>query len=136
VDPFLLHKQSATLSLVLLKRRVFPATMVEVKQNCPKMQLSPMCRMQVIDVSAVEQLVEPSQTRAIAAALMLIRTHVQQQRQPETVAQMIGGLVKRMDGPAGLDAIAAGRGDCARPRDLEIAAAVNRIRSLVVQQCI
>lgn len=92
-----------------------------------------LCWAQIIDISAVEQLVE-SQTRAIAAALMLIRTQVQQQTQPETVAHIIGTLVKKMDGKAGLDAIAAGRGDCARPRALEIAAALNRIRSLVVQQ--
>ena len=90
---------------------------------------------QIIDISAVEQLVEQSsQTRAIAAALMLIRTQVQQQRQPETVAHIIGALVEKMDGEAGLDGIAAGRGDCARPRGLEIAAALNRICSLVVQQ--
>jgi hypothetical protein len=92
------------------------------------------CQAQAIDISAVEQLVEQSQTRAIAAALMLIRTQLRQQKQPQTVAQIISTLVKQVDGPAGLDAIAAGRGDCVRPRNLEVAAALNRIRSLVVQQ--
>ena len=94
------------------------------------------CWAQVIDVSCVEQLVEHSQTRAIAAALMLIRTRLAQQRHPQSVAQMIGTLAVQMDGPAGLDAIAAGRGDHARPRNLEIAAALNRIRSLRVHPCL
>lgn len=92
------------------------------------------CLTRVIDISAVEQLVEQSRTRAIAAALMLIRKQVQQQQRPATVAQIVSGLVEQMDGPAGLDALAAGRGDCAWPLGLEIAAALNRIRSLLVQQ--
>lgn len=47
---------------------------------------------QVIDIGAVEQLVEQSQTRAISAALMLIRKQIQQQQQPATVAQVVAGL--------------------------------------------
>lgn len=90
--------------------------------------------LQVIDIDAVEQIVEQSQTRAIAAALLLISKQIQRQQQPATIASIVSGLEQQMDGPAGLDAVAAGRGDCARPRGLEIAAALNRVRSLRVRQ--
>ena len=77
---------------------------------------------------------EQSQTRAIGAALAAIHRQVTQQQRQASVAQIVHGLAAQMDGAQGLDAIAGGRGDCARPRPFEIAAALNRLRSLEVQQ--
>ncbi len=92
---------------------------------------------QVIDIDAVEQLVEQSQTRAIGAALGLIHQQLSRaapQAASHSVSDIVGGLVRQMDGPQGLDSITGGRGDCARPRAFEIAAALNRVRSLSVRQ--
>lgn len=92
---------------------------------------------QVIDIDAVEQLVEQSQTRAIGAALGLIHQQLSRaapQAASQSVPDIVGSLVRQMDGPQGLDAITGGRGDCARPRAFEIAAALNRVRSLSVRQ--
>jgi hypothetical protein len=84
-----------------------------------------------LDLSAVEQLAETGQTRAIADALqLLVRTN------GLGAATLVGMLdaVEALLEERGLDALAApgwpAPGTYARPRRAEIAAAVNRLRSL------
>ena len=89
-----------------------------------------------IELAAVEQLVEISQTRAIAAAVQWL---AKQPQQPSMRALMqhleaafdSGG---ERGGGAGLDVLApagfAKLGNLARPRAIEVAAAVNRLRGV------
>ncbi|HET8632303.1 MAG TPA: ABC-ATPase domain-containing protein [Thermomicrobiales bacterium] len=89
-----------------------------------------------IDLRAVEQLVDPSQTRAIAGLLAhaVARGHVDGRR---TLAEALALLDADLD-RGGLDILARSPGehpgDLARPRMLEVAAAINRLRSLAVRQ--
>ena len=90
-----------------------------------------------IRLGAVEQLVEPGQTRFICDAL---------QRLPKgfldgtrTLAQTLDALEAAMDGEAaasGLDCVNTRepRGDYSRPRRFEIAAALNRLRGVRMTQ--
>ncbi|MBN2055339.1 ATPase, partial [bacterium] len=79
-----------------------------------------------IDLSAVEQLVDVSQTRAVAQAIIRYMTGYAEQH-----ATLREGL-EAMDGAIdaqGLDALTAySTGNLARPRVFEIAAAINRLR--------
>lgn len=88
---------------------------------------------QTIDLSAVEQLVDPSQTRAIARMLRLLEQSTDGRR---TVAELIAAIGERLR-REGLDMLSPypGRhpGDLAMPRPFELAAALNRIRSLRVR---
>lgn len=86
---------------------------------------------ETIDLAAVQQLVEPSQTRSVAAALAYARQHyVDGQR---TVAEILDAVVADVD--------ARGMGvltphpvaDGARFRRFELAAALNRLRTLRVR---
>ena len=85
--------------------------------------------------SAVEQLVEASQTRAIADALLRLRRQISGGAwRCRTLAQLLDLLDADMDGPGGLDALAGGGraqpgGNLARPRRFELAAAINRLRT-------
>ncbi|HEU5423289.1 MAG TPA: ABC-ATPase domain-containing protein [Nitrolancea sp.] len=87
-----------------------------------------------IDLRAVEQIVDPSQTRAIGALLAhaVARGHFDGRR---TIAEGLARLDADLD-RAGLDLLAPQPGehpgDLARPRMLEVAAALNRLRSLRV----
>jgi len=88
-----------------------------------------------IELDAVEQLVDPSQTRAVADILdMMLDTGLINGK------RIIGELldaVEEMINQKGLDCIAPGRtivGNYARPRRLELAAALNRLRGLQVTQ--
>lgn len=88
-----------------------------------------------IDLRAVEQLFDPSQTRAIAGAIHLAATRlIDGQR---TLAEMLDALEAELDA-SGLDVLdpfhRPGRhpGALARPRRFEIAAAIDRMRSLRV----
>lgn len=91
---------------------------------------------EAIDLRAVEQLVDPSQTRAIGALLAhaVARGHLDGRR---TIAAALALLDTDLD-RAGLDLVAERPGehpgDLARPRALEIAAALNRLRTLRVRQ--
>ena len=82
-----------------------------------------------IDLRAVEQLVEPSQLRAIGHALAAARRFMGPGRAlPEVLADLEAWLDEE-----GLRALTT-RANLARPRPQEIAAALNRLRSLRVER--
>ncbi|MFP4373256.1 MAG: ABC-ATPase domain-containing protein [Spirochaetaceae bacterium] len=82
-----------------------------------------------VDLSAVSQIVDPSQTRAIGWALARIAARADGRRSVADLVAEIEELVREQ----GLDAL-AGRpvSDLAAFRGLELAAALNRLRSLRV----
>lgn len=85
-----------------------------------------------LDLGAVSQLVEKGQTRAVAAALLLLRSWALRPGAGGrlTVPQALDALEAALDA-GGLDALGGGHraaGDLARPRRLEVAAAFNRLR--------
>ena len=85
---------------------------------------------QVIDLSAVSQLVSRAQTRAVGRALVLAREKFMDGQR--SVGE-ISDLVSRMIENEGLDALDERRtGDLAAFRRLEFAAALNRLRTLEV----
>jgi len=86
---------------------------------------------QTIDLAAVEQLVDSGQLRAIAAALIYAKKHYldKQRPLPDVLARVIADIDEQ-----GLDAIAASpQGDLSRFRRFELAAALNRLRTLQVR---
>jgi predicted ABC-class ATPase len=91
-----------------------------------------------VDLTALGQLADPSQTRAIAAALVTASIAVAGAPGGRTVAQLaawLDGEVER----GGLDALAVHArpprpGALARPRVMELAAAINRVRTLRVAE--
>lgn len=87
----------------------------------------------IVDLSAVPQLVDASQTNSIAAILRLF-----EDRTPEyqEVGEIIAEIFAQID-REGLDSISSFRGHpgrLARPRPQEVFAAINRIRSLAIRQ--
>jgi predicted ABC-class ATPase len=81
-----------------------------------------------IDLSALGQLVDPAQARAIGDALLLLAREICDG--VRSVPELLDELDLRME-RGGLEAVAApGFGDRARPRRLEIAGALDRLRSL------
>ena len=92
---------------------------------------------EVIDVSGVEQLVDVSQTRAIGYALHLAASRFLDGRMD--IKAMVQALVAQFDdaGLDGLDPYHQGErhpGNFARPRAYEIAAALNRLRTLRIRE--
>lgn len=87
-----------------------------------------------IDLSSVEQLVDPSQTRAIARMLMLLGQQYADGKR--CLCAMIDQLYKDIEAK-GLDHLSPYHGkhpgDFALPRKLELAAAVNRMRTLQIK---
>jgi len=89
---------------------------------------------ETIDLHYVEQIVDPSQTAAIAAMIHHAADHYVDGRRslPEVIALVMRDIDER-----GLDALAPHPGqhpgDLARPRAFELAAAINRLRTLRVQ---
>ncbi len=82
-----------------------------------------------IDLAAVEQVVHPGQLRAVGAALLRVRTLADGRR---TVAEILD-LVEAEVAAGGLDALAdRPAGDLAGFRRFELAAALNRLRTLRV----
>jgi len=88
---------------------------------------------ETIDLGAVEQLVDPSQTRALAAALLYARErYVDGKRSLCEILDLVEADIEAR----GLDAIDRRLvGDHAHFRRFELAAALNRLRSLEVEQC-
>ena len=85
---------------------------------------------ETIDLSAVEQLVDPSQTRALAAALLYARNHYLDDRR--TIAQILDAIESDITA-GGLDALSPRPvGDHALFRRFELAAALNRLPSLQI----
>jgi predicted ABC-class ATPase len=90
---------------------------------------------EAIDLRAVEQLVDPSQTRAIGALLAhaTARGYLDGRRTIAELAALLDADLDRL----GLDLLAPRPGehpgDLARPRMLEVAAALNRLRTLRVR---
>jgi len=83
-----------------------------------------------IDLSAVEQLVDESQTRAIGDALIYMRDNYMITKELQ-LSGMLDELDRLLD-KTGLDSIMRGRfGDRARPRRYEVSAALNRLRGIV-----
>lgn len=85
----------------------------------------------IIDLSAVEQLVEPGQVRAIAEAIVYAQRYHMTPDRPlaDVVAAVMADLADH-----GLDALTEWpMGDLVMFRGLELAAAINRLRSLQVQ---
>lgn len=83
-----------------------------------------------IDLSAVEQLVDLSQTRAIGEAIYYYATNYA--RRGLSLREGLDYLMKDLD-RGGLDILVPYKaGDLARPRVFEVAAAINRMRSLKV----
>ena len=84
---------------------------------------------QDIDLSAVEQLVDSGQLKAIALAIVYARSYMDRQL---TIAQILQ-QVERDISQQGLDIITDyPRGDLAQFRPQELAAAINRLRSLLI----
>ena len=90
-----------------------------------------------IDLRAVEQLVDHSQTRAIGCAIHLMTRRFMDGR--ATLGQAVEAVERFFD-RNGLDSLDPFHrperhpGDLARPRKYEIAAAVNRLRTVRMQQ--
>jgi len=87
---------------------------------------------QTIDLSAVEQLVDSSQTRALAAAMVYARDHYLDET--ATVRQILDRVLADIDA-AGLDTLEESpMGNRAAFRAHELAAAISRLRTLKVEQ--
>jgi len=87
-----------------------------------------------IDLSLVEQLVDESQTRAIARALVCgLQNYIDGRRSLEEIVEAL----ERDFLEQGLDVLSQGRhprGDLALPRRFELAATLNRLRGIRMQQ--
>ncbi|KAG7393473.1 hypothetical protein PHYBOEH_006061 [Phytophthora boehmeriae] len=86
-----------------------------------------------LDLSAVEQIVEPSQVRTIADAIQKARSYMNGKR---TLEEVISMLESEMDRTGSLDVVGVHKksGFYTRPRRLELAAAINRLRSATMTQ--
>ena len=82
-----------------------------------------------IDLTAIAQLVEPAQLRAIALGLLAVKEKLQNQR---CDMPAILDLVQEHVSSKGLDGLMGDRprGDLAQFRRFELAATLNRLRSL------
>lgn len=86
---------------------------------------------QEIDLSAIEQLIDPSQTRAIGAAVLLAKEFMD----GRTLGEVLDAVERAID-QEGWDVLDGRKvGDHAGFRRAELAAALNRLRSLRVKAC-
>jgi predicted ABC-class ATPase len=85
---------------------------------------------QRLDLRALEQLVDPSQTRAVGYSLALVRRFMGRDAPLRRVLDHWEGWIER----EGLDALGRRGTDLALPRRYEVAAALNRLRSLRVER--
>jgi len=83
---------------------------------------------QYIDLSAVEQLGEDTQTRSIGWLIYYAAQHVFDGKQ--TLLQALDALEQKMDEDGLMSLMPFVAGDYGRPRRFEIAAAINRLRTL------
>jgi len=83
-----------------------------------------------IDLSAVDQVISRAQLRALSEGLILMRRHFLDRRGQLDVTELLDGVMELME-TEGLDALGRGEeGDLAAFRRFELAAALNRLRSL------
>ncbi len=82
-----------------------------------------------IDLRAVEQLLDPSQTRAIGR--LLVRAKEEWMGPQVTLPELLDRIERALD-EEGLDGLGDRPASLARPRRFEIAAALNRLRTLRV----
>ncbi len=86
-----------------------------------------------IDLSSVAQLVDEGQVRALGRALYLVRSAVEKDSKSETVSEAVGQVMRLIDSD-GLDILDnRPNGDFVEFRKMELAAAVNRLRSLQIR---
>ncbi|WP_010272860.1 ABC-ATPase domain-containing protein [Paenibacillus senegalensis] len=91
---------------------------------------------QSLDLNYLEQLVDPSQTRALAAMLKAVREHTDGKRTLARIIQLVFAQIEQ-DGLDGLGEYPGQHpGDLALPRRQELAAAINRLRSLKVRDSV
>lgn len=84
-----------------------------------------------IDLAAIEQLVDPSQTRALGDAIRYATRFMDGKR---TMAEVLEAVLRDVD-TKGLDVLSSKSvGNYAEFRGLELAAAINRLRTLSVRQ--
>ncbi|MFQ5697199.1 MAG: P-loop domain-containing protein [Myxococcota bacterium] len=81
-----------------------------------------------IDVSLLHQLVDPAQCRMVGDALLALSRELADGRR--SIPELLDALDAKVDGEGLQRVAAAGFGDRARARRFEIAAALNRLRSL------
>lgn len=86
-----------------------------------------------IDISALEQLASASQTRTLADTLVYI-LRARLVDDARTLAELLDALEERFDEEGPLAVAPWGEGDRAEVRSLEIGAAINRLRTLLVRQ--
>jgi predicted ABC-class ATPase len=91
-----------------------------------------------LNLTCVEQICDPSQTRSIADILVYLSQRIGGTTpQKQTLSLLLDQLEQAFDSPTGLDVLFPPdrlRGNCARPRRFEIAAAINRLRSATFSQ--
>jgi predicted ABC-class ATPase len=84
-----------------------------------------------IDLGAVEQLVDPSQTKALGDAIRYATLYMDGKK---TLAEIIEAVLNDIE-KKGLDVLSSRPvGDYAEFREIELAAAINRLRTLAVRQ--
>jgi predicted ABC-class ATPase len=85
-----------------------------------------------IDLSAVDQIISKAQTRALSEGLLLMRREFLDRKGPLDVTELLDGVME-LTATEGLDALGRGdEGDLAAFRRFELAAALNRLRSLAM----
>jgi predicted ABC-class ATPase len=136
------RRSEATSALGEVTQRIPLATSFDPSHGRKAVKLTAPSRHEIrfgrddIDLSAVEQLVDRSQTRAIAASLHLAAQRLM--NDDATLSEILDRLTALLD-EAGLDILDPFHqpghhpGRLARPRRFEIAAAINRYRSLRVK---
>lgn len=82
-----------------------------------------------IDLSAVEQLVDPSQTRTITECLRCLERYVDGKR---SLKEILAAVIENLEENLSLHAGGKHPGDLAMPRRHELYAALNRMRSLKI----
>ena len=83
-----------------------------------------------VELAAIEQLADESQTRAIAKAMHYARTHMDGDATMKDILNRVNKDIEKK----GLDVVEPKSGGLARFRRLELAAALNRLRTLEVRQ--
>lgn len=86
-----------------------------------------------LSLTAVEQICDTSQTRAITDILVYLSKKVDKKSSSgkDSLGDLLDQLESSFDSEVGLDVFFSPerlRGNCARPRRFEIAAAINRLR--------